>query len=82
MADLVAEIAASIPEVHQGTRPWYERVPAEHDATVRAIHAAWHSGVFGTRKSTAARAISAKLATIGISIGEQGVIAWLKTPTY
>lgn len=82
MKDIVAEIAAAIPAATQGPRPWWERVPEEHVATVRAIHAAWHAGALGPRKSTAARVISEKLKPLGISIGQQGVIAWLKLTTY
>lgn len=82
MNDIVAEIAAAIPQGQQGSQPWFVRVPEEHQATVRAIHEAWHAGLLGTRKKSAARVISAKLSTLGISIGEQGVIAWLRIPTY
>lgn len=80
--DLIAEIAGEIPAARQGTRPWYERVPDEHAATVKAIHDAWHAGAFGTRRITAARVIAPKLKTLGITIGEQGVISWLKLTTY
>jgi hypothetical protein len=82
MKDIVAEIAAAIPAATQGPRPWWERVSDEHVATVKAIHDAWHAGAFGSRKSTAARVIADKLKTLGITIGEQGVLAWLKLPTY
>jgi hypothetical protein len=82
MEDLVAEIAAAIPAGTQGSAPWYTRVPPEHQDTVRKIHEAWHSGRFGIRKITAARVIAQKLQSLGIAIGEQGVIAWLKLLTY
>jgi hypothetical protein len=82
MDDLVAEIASEIPIPRQGTQPWYRRLPAEHVDTVRAIHEAWHAGQLGTRRITAARVIAAKLERLGIQIGEQGVIHWLKMPNY
>jgi hypothetical protein len=82
MDDVIEEIAAAIPAGTQGTPPWYTRVPPEQAETVRAIHEAWHQGRFGTRRITAARAISQKLNTLGITIGEQGVISWLKLTTY
>jgi hypothetical protein len=78
--DIVAEIAAAVPRRQHGTPPWHERVPAEHHETLQAIHAAWHAGAFGVKKITAARTISAKLAEFGITIGEQGVMAWLDLP--
>jgi hypothetical protein len=78
--DIVAEIAAAVPRNRHGTRPWYERVPAEHRELLQAIHAAWYAGTLGAKKITAARTISAKLAEFGIQIGEQGVMAWLDLP--
>lgn len=79
-SDVVAEIAASIPKVTTGNRPWWERAGDEHRELLEAIHAGWYSGTFGTKKITAARRISAKLREFGITIGEQGVIAWLEQP--
>jgi hypothetical protein len=55
-------------------------VAEEHRETLAAIHAAWHSGAFGTRRITAARTISQKLRELGITIGEQGVRTWLDLP--
>lgn len=78
--DIVAEIAAAIPPATPGSRPWWERVPDQHAATIDAIHAAWHRGEFGVRKITAARIIAKALAEFGITIGEQGVLAWLRLP--
>ena len=78
--DIVAEIAAKIPQGSHGNRPWWERVPPEHQTTVDAIHRGWHAGTLGTRKRPAARAIAATLEEFGIQIGEQGVIAWLRLP--
>ena len=78
--DIVAEIAARIPPSSHGSRPWWERVPPEHQATVDAIHEAWHAGTFGPSKRPAARVIAATLAEFGIAIGEQGVTAWLRMP--
>lgn len=78
--DVVAEIAAAIPVKRPGSRSWWERTGPEHADTLAAIHAAWHRGEFGSRRITAARVISKTLSDFGITIGEQGVIAWLNLP--
>jgi hypothetical protein len=78
--DIVAEIAAKVPRDTHGSKPWWERVPPEHRATVDAIHAGWHAGTFGAKKRPAARVIAEALAEFGVKIGEQGVITWLKLP--
>jgi hypothetical protein len=78
--DIVAEIAAKVPRDTHGSRPWWERAPDKHRATLDAIHAAWHSGTFGPQKRPAARVISQALAEMGIRIGEQGVVTWLRLP--
>jgi hypothetical protein len=78
--DIVAEIAAKTAHPCHGTRPWWERAPAEHHDMLAAIHAAWHRGEFGTKKITAARTISAALREFGFTVGEQGVVTWLKLP--
>lgn len=80
LADIIRSIREEIPPPTQGGKPWHERVPPEHAETVRAIHHAWHDGLFGSRKITAARVIKRKLSDMGIDIGEQGVVAWLKLP--
>lgn len=80
--DLVAEIAAEIPKT-TGPLPWWQRVPAEHQPTLRVIHAAWRDGSFGARRITAARVIASKLRNeYGVEIREQGVVKWLNLPTY
>jgi hypothetical protein len=79
-SDIVAEIAAAVPRVAHGSRPWWERHAAEHGDVLEAIHKAWYAGTFGTKKITAARIISAKLRELGITIGEQGVTTWLELP--
>jgi len=79
-ADIVAEIAAAVPRDNHGLRPWYERAAPEHGELLDAIYAAWHAGGFGTRRITAARTIAAKLQSLGIQIGEQGVLNWLDKP--
>lgn len=78
--DIVAEIAASIVQTPPGSRPWWQRVDQAHAPTLAAIHGAWHRGEFGARKRTAARIIAKKLGEFGITIGEQGVAAWLDVP--
>lgn len=78
---IIEEIRAAIPPASRGSRPWHERVSAEHAETVKAIHGAWHDGLFGALKAPAARAIAKRLRGLGISdTGEQGVIAWLQLP--
>jgi len=79
-ADIIALISEEVGVPSPGSRPWHDRVPPEHAETVKAIHAAWHDGLFGTRKMTAARVISRRLRDLGIDIGTQGVIAWLRLP--
>lgn len=79
-SDIVAAIARQIPSARPGSLPWWERTPPEHDSTLAAIHAAWHRGEFGPRRITAARVIAKQLREMGVQIGEQGVIAWLKLP--
>jgi|694.fasta_scaffold15985_6 hypothetical protein len=78
--DILAELKTEIPAMPSNNRPWWERAPREHAATLAAIHAAWHRGELGSRKSTAARAIASKLQTLDITIGSQGVLAWLRLP--
>jgi hypothetical protein len=78
--DIVAEIAATIPPNRHGSRPWYERVAAEHGELLAAIRAGWHDGAFGAQRNPAAKAISAKLKECGIEIGTQGVLHWLRLP--
>jgi hypothetical protein len=77
-SDIVAEIARAIPSGRPGSKPWWERTAPEHEDTLAAIHSAWHAGEFGPRRITAARVIAKTLNDMGIEIGEQGVIAWLK----
>lgn len=77
---VVDAIATAIPG-SIGPRKWWERVDAAHRDVLTAIDAAWREGRFGRKKYPAARAISAKLAELGIAtVGPQGVIAWLDRP--
>lgn len=75
---LVQQIKESMPRDFHGTPPWWHRVTPEQMVEMNAILAAWRAGDLGPRRRTAARAISRGLATIGISIGEQGVDKWLQ----
>lgn len=74
---VVDEIASLIPE-RTGARPWWERVDQSQAAMLEEILKAWQSGVFGSKRRTAAKAISVALRKRGVDIGEQGVEAWLK----
>jgi hypothetical protein len=74
--DIVDMIAASI-DPRSGFRPWWERVDADQAAMLEVIWLAWKAGTFGTKRLTAAKAISKAIAGRGISIGPQGVLRWL-----
>lgn len=74
--DIVAEIAASIPESTR-QRPWWLRLNEEQKDIADAIFDGWKTGKLGKHKFTAAKAISGKLAEFGIRIGYQGVVSWL-----
>ena len=80
-ASVVDSIAGAIPDTTTGPRKWWERADAIHADVLTAIDVAWREGRFGRKKYPAARAISAKLAELGIAtVGPQGVIAWLDRP--
>ena len=74
---VIDEVRALIPQT-VGVRPWWERLDATQSKMVAEILEAWHGGVFGTQRRTAARAISQTLKRHGIDIGEQGVEGWLR----
>ena len=75
---LLDDVREAMANVRHGSKRWYEKVDAEHQAELAAIKAAWLAGELGTRRKTLARTISARLKALGISdVGEQGVIAWL-----
>lgn len=74
---VVDEIASLIPE-RSGARPWWERVDSSQASMLDEILKAWQSGAFGSRRRTAAKAISVALKSRGVDIGEQGVETWLK----
>lgn len=75
------EIVALIP-IRVGSRPWHEKLNEEQAAMVAEIHAAWLDGRFGKARRTAAKAIASYLNKHGITVGYQGVDAWLaKSPT-
>ena len=80
LRDIVAEIAATVPRATTGSQRWHQRVGDKHREMLAAIHAAWHDGAFGSKNAPAARAISAKLQELGIDIGPQGVLQWLRLP--
>lgn len=75
-SSVIDEIAALIPD-RVGVGPWWERVDETQAAMLADIHAGWRAGKFGTKKRTAARAISDYLGRHGITIGVQGVETWL-----
>ena len=75
---LLDDVREAMASVRHGSKRWYEKVAAEHQAELAAIKAAWQAGELGSRRMTLARAIAANMRSRGISdVGEQGVIAWL-----
>ena len=75
---LLEDVREAMANVRHGSKRWYERVAAEHQAELVAIKAAWKAGELGKRKKTLARDLSIRLRARGISdVGEQGVVAWL-----
>ena len=75
---LLDDVREAMAAVRHGSKRWYEKVDAEHQAELAAIKAAWLAGELGNRRKTLARDLSARLRARGISdIGEQGVIGWL-----
>lgn len=75
---LLDDVREAMKNIRLGSKRWYEKVDAEHQAELDALKAAWLAGELGTRKKTLARNISARLRDRGISeVGEQGVISWL-----
>lgn len=75
---LLDVVRAAMAAVRHGSKRWYEKVDAEHQAELAAIKAAWRAGELGTRRKTLARDLSVRLRARGIAdIGEQGVISWL-----
>ena len=75
---LLEDVREAMAAVRHGSKRWYEKVDAEHQAELAALKAAWLAGELGSRRKTLARNISARLRARGISdVGEQGVIAWL-----
>lgn len=76
---ILEEIAASAhAELSIGPKPWYRLNFAEHGDLLTSIHDAWHAGGLGKHIDPASRAISKKLASLGIKIGTDGVRRWLR----
>lgn len=79
--ELLAAVKSDIAARQPGFAPWYRRVTPEQKEVVDTLHAAFHSGDLGVGVCSAAKSISKHLATIGITIGRNGVESWLrKTP--
>jgi hypothetical protein len=76
-ASIVDEVTALIPE-NPGVRPWWDRLDAKQAAMAAQIIEAWRAGTLGTKRRTAAKAISSTLQRHGVTIGVQGVDEWLK----
>ena len=76
-ANVVDEVLGNLAKPKP--QAWHERVAPEHAETLRDIREAWTSGRLGSKRITAARAISKTLNDRGIAkVGPQGVIAWLE----
>jgi hypothetical protein len=82
MADksLRDRIVAKIPARRTGFQPWYERTPPDVMAELEQLRAAWRAGEIESPKITLARAISQTLAEMGVIVGPQGVVHWLRNP--
>lgn len=76
---VIAEICANLPPPQNLS--WEHKVDKKHAGTIHEIKAAYQGGAFGSKKSTAARAIAKFLNDNRIStVGPQGVITWLAKP--
>ena len=76
---LLDEVKQTASTFFQGTLPWYRRLPAEHEQEVLDLRAAYKAGKIPLPLKTTARVISKLLRERGIAtIGEQGVLSWLK----
>lgn len=73
---VVADIQKLMPP-SLGNRPWWERHAETHGKLLAEILDAWCQGKFGAKRKPACRAIGKYLTSKGISIGPQGVDAWL-----
>jgi hypothetical protein len=75
---LLDDVREAMAAVRHGSKRWYEKVAAEHQAELAAIKAAWLAGELGSKKKTLARSLAEKMRIRGISdVGLQGVLAWL-----
>jgi hypothetical protein len=75
---LLDDVREAMAAVRHGSKRWYEKIAAEHQAELAAIKAAWLAGELGSKKKTLARSLAEKMRIRGISdVGLQGVLAWL-----
>jgi hypothetical protein len=77
-ADDLIERVASRVDTTPHVKPWWQRLTPEQADQVLPLRDAYFAGRFGKREITACRAISATLGELGITIGPQGVKAWLR----
>lgn len=78
---LAEMVRANLRPVRHGFAPWHERLPADARAEVDEVKRAWLAGKLGAQMRPVALLVAKYLADNGIcTIGEQGVIAWLKKP--
>jgi hypothetical protein len=80
-AESIVDAIAAKATSRTGLPPWWERLTPEQDATMAVVWKAWEAGRFGHKKQSAAKAIAAVIADIGVTINYQGVIRWLSRTT-
>jgi hypothetical protein len=80
-AESIVDAIAGKVNARTGLPSWWERLTPEQNATMAVVWKAWEAGRFGHKKQSAAKAIAAAIADIGITINYQGVIRWLNRTT-
>lgn len=73
---LIDEIVANMPE-RRASLPWWQRLDDRQQKIAAEILAAWKAGRLGTKKKPACIGIATTLGRYGVTIGQQGVRAWL-----
>lgn len=73
---VVDEVVSAMP-LRKACLPWWERLDDRQAKVAAEILAAWKDGRLGTKKKPAAIGIATTLGRYGVTIGHQGVRAWL-----
>jgi hypothetical protein len=80
-AESIVDAIAAKATSRTGFPSWWERLTPEQEVTMAVVWTAWKAGRFGHKKQSAAKAIAAVIADIGITINYQGVLRWLNRTT-